>query len=305
MLKKHTKKVKERIKTKRKPSQRKRRNSLLKLRILKNIKFFSEKFIHFLLFVLLGFILFLIFFDNKINETLKGKTLTYYYKYSYDRFCYNINIEGTINANNEYILSIINKYCDNTIKEKINYENYTKYIFPLIKIKEEISTIPWIKNVEINRKLPYTINVLVEEYIPFALWKENNKSKLKLVDETGFVIPVNPTNISEFYNLIVISGENAIENIPSLFNLLSINSDLSLRIDFANWIGNRRWDVIFENGTIVKLPEKNLIESWVKLIELYRVNGLFLDLKVLDLRVEGKVYFEYKDEASQEIKKLK
>jgi cell division septal protein FtsQ len=305
MLKKRTKKVKERIKTKKKPIHGKRRNSLLKLRILKNFKFFSEKFIHLLYFALFGFLLFLISFNSEIGENLKGKMLTYYYKYSYDRFCYNINIEGTINTSNEYILSIINKYCDDRIKDEINYKNYKKYIFPLIKIKEEIATIPWIKEVEIQRKLPYTVNVKVQEYIPFALWKEKNGNKLKLIDETGFTIPVAPTNISEFYDLIVISGKNARGNLPSLFNLLSINSDLSLRIDFANWVGNRRWNVIFENGTVVKLPETNLIESWVKLIELYRINGLFLDLKVLDLRVEGKVYLEYKDKVSREIRTLK
>jgi len=305
MLKKHTKKVKERIKIKKRPVYKKRRHSLLKLRILKNIKFFSEKFIHFLYFAIFGFLLFLFFFNSEISENLKGKTLTYYYKYSYDRFCYNINIEGTINTSNEYILSIINKYCDDKIKDKINYKNYKKYIFPLIKIKEEIITIPWVKDVEIQRKLPYTVNVKVQEYIPFALWKEKNDSKLKLIDETGFIIPVSPTNIPEFYNLIVISGKNARENIPSLFNLLYINSDLSLRIEFANWIGNRRWNIIFDNETVVKLPETNLIEAWVKLIELYRVKGLFLDLKILDLRVEGKVYLEYKDKVLREIKTLK
>jgi cell division septal protein FtsQ len=277
---------------------------IFKLQFRKKIRFFLKKLFVIFPVLFVFFIIFIYVFNKNFIEKVHGTIGTTYYKYAYNKFCYNINVEGTVNSNSEYILSIINKYCADSIKNEINYKSYKNYIFPLIQIKNEIKTIPWVKDVTVQRKLPYTVSVTIDEYMPFALWRDDNNDKLKLIDEKGRVININNDEIQNFYNLIIISGENSKENITSLFNLLSINAELSSRIDYANWIGDRRWDVLMDNDTLVKLPESGVVDAWSKFIELYRIPGLFIDLKVLDLRISDRVFLEYNNGTAKEIKGL-
>jgi Cell division septal protein len=50
-------------------------------------------------------------------------------------------------------------------------------------------------------------------------------------------------------------------------------------------IGNRRWDIIFEGGIRVYLPEINMSKAWSRLASANLENNFFdSDVKVIDLR---------------------
>ena len=69
------------------------------------------------------------------------------------------------------------------------------------------------------------------------------------------------------------------------------------RIDYATFIGKRRWDLYFKQGLIVRLPVQNVSEAWNKIIKLQQnYNILNLRLTELDLRnpkqILGKINFD-------------
>lgn len=98
----------------------------------------------------------------------------------------------------------------------------------------------------------------------------------------------------EFKNMIIISGDNANNNIRSLFNIIATNPEISDNIYSANWIGNRRWDIRFFNGLLVKMPEIDISESWHQFTKIYK-NENSENIKSIDLRIKNKIYIEYKN----------
>ena len=144
------------------------------------------------------------------------------------------------------------------------------------------------------------LTIEISEYVPFAILKDGDKKYI--VDKDGDMVLVN--DISEYGHLVILSGKKANENVKSLFNILAINPSLNSNIYSANWVGRRRWDIRFENGLIVKLPENDINKAWQKLLKIYSLPGSMIDLNMIDLRLDGKIYLEYKDNVIKEIQSL-
>jgi cell division septal protein FtsQ len=182
------------------------------------------------------------------------------------------------------------------VDNKLNYETL------IYKIKNKIkSDLPWVDKVLVTRNLANdSLTIEISEYVPFAILKDGDKKYI--VDKDGNMVLV--SDISEYGHLVILSGKKANENIKSLFNILAINPRFNSNIYSANWVGKRRWDIRFENGLIVKLPEKDINKAWGKLLKIYSLPGSMIDLNMIDLRLDGKIYLEYKDNVIKEILSL-
>jgi hypothetical protein len=55
----------------------------------------------------------------------------------------------------------------------------------------------------------------------------------------------------------------------------------------------------------VKLPANNIHEAWQRLLKIYNMKGSFVDLSVIDLRIENKVYLQYGNNKLKEIQNFK
>ncbi len=112
----------------------------------------------------------------------------------------------------------------------------------------------WIENVTVKRILPDTISVKIIERIPMALWQKDKK--LSLIDSNGNIIT--DQNLGSFKDLIILTGEAAPQFAPTLLSYFQAVPDIFYRIETANFISKRRWDVVLKNGTLIKLPEDNV-----------------------------------------------
>lgn len=206
-----------------------------------------------------------------------------------------IVITGNKRVSQDKIIEVINSINITNFDENGQYQ-------PLIqKMITELKTqLPWLNKVVITRLMPNKINVSVVEYEPFAIWQ--NGDKHYITDKDGNIILVE--DLEEFKNLVILSGEGANKNISSLFNILAINPDLSSKVYSATWLGGRRWDIRLENGLLIKLPESEINQAWENLIKTYNIKGITNDLKIIDLRIKGKIYLEYGDSLIKEIKDL-
>lgn len=143
----------------------------------------------------------------------------------------------------------------------------------------------WIKHVSIHRILPNTLHIDIDEHEPFAIWKDNKKTSV--IDSEGKVIMDNYS----IENLPVISGQSSLSNIKFVKDLLDSQSQLSNKIASFVHIGNRRWNVVLDNGATLKLPEDNPYNAWDYLNHLQNTTDfIFSDWSVIDMRVADKIF---------------
>ena len=282
----------------------------------KKIKFlyknFCQNFLGKILFLFLISIIIIIcvinFFKPKIIEEIKyifyAKLIN---KLQLNNFNFSIvNITGANRVKKQEIIDIIKNFDDGKslmINKNLSDSQATPLAQNLIdEIKSKIS---WIDKITIKRIIPDIINIEVIEYQPFAIWLDNEKKFI--IDKDGNPVPFleEYESSEEFKNMIILSGKNANKNVKSLFNILSIDADLSKEIYSANWVGNRRWDIRFFDGLIVKLPEDNIAEAWENLLKLYELSGIDKSIKSIDLRVSGKIYIQYLNIKPNEIDTIK
>lgn len=145
----------------------------------------------------------------------------------------------------------------------------------------------WIKHVRIYRILPNTLHINIDEYKPFALWKDGNKTSV--IDSEGKVIAYNyPID-----NLVIITGQNLLSNLKFIKDILERKTQLSDHISSCVYVGNRRWNIILDNGSTVKLPEDNPYSAWDYLIHLQNTTDFtFSDWSIIDMRIIDKIFCE-------------
>jgi cell division protein FtsQ len=153
-------------------------------------------------------------------------------------------------------------------------------------MRERLAALPWIVSAEVERRYPDRLVVTVKEAEPLALWQR--KQKLFLVSRTGEVIET--ADLRKYAKLLVIVGDNAPERAEGLFDLLAQQPKLKERVTAAVFVGKRRWNLRFDNGVDVKLPEENPGAAWSRLADLQSEHGILeKDVRIIDLRLPDQV----------------
>jgi cell division protein FtsQ len=154
-------------------------------------------------------------------------------------------------------------------------------------IQQRLEKLPWVRQAEVERLLPQTLHIRLFERRPIALWQ--HQRKLHMVDSSGEVF--DPPSFEPFSKAFLVVGENAPNYTASLLRWLQEPPGLFKEISSATWIGERRWNIVFNHGLEVKLPEEAPEKAWQYIIQRYREKKLFNNgFHVIDLRVPGKVY---------------
>jgi len=159
-------------------------------------------------------------------------------------------------------------------------------LISLNRLESDITAIGWIDATEIRRKLPGTLIVRVTERKPSIIWQ--HQGNLWLGDTKGNLL----TNKIErkYIYLPVVIGQNPENDVPELFSITSASKNLAELVTGASKIGNRRWDIMLNNGIRIMLPERRPAGSWKKLEELQQKNRLFSkSINYIDMRIEGQL----------------
>lgn len=138
------------------------------------------------------------------------------------------------------------------------------------QIKRRLEELPWIRAATVERRFPGVILVKLAERTPIARFRHGNRTVL--VDETGALIPV--TAQKEHDNLIVLAGEGAPAAAAALLKLLEDDPALARRVATATRFGRRRWDISFDNGAMLRLPDGYERAALAKFGEFDRVHNL-------------------------------
>lgn len=182
----------------------------------------------------------------------------------------NILVDGRVNANR------------NALKYILNIEKGQSIFEPdLADLKDKVEHLTWVKSATVERHLPDTIAVRLEERAPLALWQHQNK--LSVIDTEGEVL--SDGDLGRFKHLLILVGEDAPAHASDLVAMIEVEKDLKERVESAKWIGGRRWDLYLKNGVSVKLPEDDLGQAVRRLANAQGEAGL-MDRKIesIDLR---------------------
>lgn len=258
---------------------------------------FIKATVGFLTLVILLIVMLKIFKPAYLEKIHQKSTFYFFHYLNLDNHEFiQVNVSGNNRVKEEEIIAIVNK------SKKQIVENKTADYQPLIKnlILEIKKQLPWVDRAVVTRSMPNVLNIAITEYEPFAIWQ--NDGKKYLTDKAGNLVPFEDKE--EFNHMVILSGKGANTHARSLFNIFVIDPQLSSNVYSATWVGSRRWDIRFENGLLIKLPENNISEAWQHLIKIYNMPGSIVGLKMIDLRIADKVYLEYNDSVIKELKTL-
>ena len=206
-------------------------------------------------------------------------------EYAFHRFCIengfaltNITIHGHDNAPLSDISEIMEEYRDRSI-----------FAVDIVDIHKQLITHEWIIDSIVARRLPSTIDIVIIEKIPVAVWQY--KHKLHLIDREGDII--SSKDIEEFSELLHVVGQDANIYAQSLIKATQVYPILASKLKSAVRYGQRRWNLNFDQQITVKMPEEQFDTAYSYLNSLNKKNRLFdHGYKVLDLRNAEKYYFE-------------
>jgi cell division protein FtsQ len=124
-------------------------------------------------------------------------------------------------------------------------------LLDLAKVRERLLQYPWIEDARVSRRLPNTMVINIIEREPAAIWQNNNR--LILIDAKGALLE--PVSREAMPALPVLIGEGA--NFQELARQKLMRSAPALKplVKAATWVGNRRWDITFDTGQLLQLPE--------------------------------------------------
>jgi len=158
--------------------------------------------------------------------------------------------------------------------------------FDLDAAKRRIEALPWVKNASVERMLPSTVLLNVEERRPVALWQ--HQGKFALIDSDGEVIL--RRDLGRFEDLLVVVGPDAPLHAARLLETLAREPELMALVKAAVRVGGRRWNLRLKGDIDVRLPEDGAAAAWTRLAEYERSHRVLArDVQVLDLRIPDRL----------------
>lgn len=167
----------------------------------------------------------------------------------------------------------------------------TKPAQPLVNvaaIRERLLQFGWVKDARVSRRLPDTLVIDIVERTPSALWQD--KEKLALIDDNGTVLDRVP--IDKMPDLPLVIGPGANTRSRELKTILADAPAMQPQLASATWVGGRRWDLSFQSGETLALPEGTQAahEAVTKFAKLDRSTGLLgRGILRFDLRKPGQM----------------
>jgi cell division protein FtsQ len=194
------------------------------------------------------------------------------------------------------------RYTDpDTLKAMVNMEKGDPiFAFHPGEAKAMIEKISWVKSAHVERRLPDTIYIRLEERKPLALWQRNQK--LALIDSDGVVLT--DQNLSRWKKLMIVVGDDAPKKASELISMLDAEPVIEERVEAATLVSGRRWDLKLKSGADVKLPEEELGLALRKLAVNHEEEALLdKDVLSIDVREEGRITVRTKPGAAQDYTK--
>ena len=138
--------------------------------------------------------------------------------------------------------------------------------FSVEQARKRIEELSWVEQATVERRLPNTVVVFLQERRPFAVWQ--NQGKFVLIDRAGQV--VDNQDVAHFRHLPLVVG--AVGWKPIIVDLSSLNGcafdEAKIRAavqqvrDLAQPLSNVRGSAMYKRNMAVEIGARTLIRAW-------------------------------------------
>ena len=149
-----------------------------------------------------------------------------------------VNVSGSKNTDLEKLKKQFNFLVNTSI---LSLENK--------KMNEIVSQNEWIHFLNINKKFPSTVNVVVVEHEPLIFWKKGNNN---LIITKEFTL-IEKFNSNNFSNQTQIKGNFDIEDLKRLYKALNNNNFDLANITSFEFVNSERWDLFLKGNKKIML----------------------------------------------------
>ena len=191
-----------------------------------------------------------------------------------------ININGVSYKEKKYIEEELKKL-KNTSIFNITENN----------VLEILTNFNFIESINVKKIIPSSININLSK--TSILGKTFINGENFYIGKNGKFI--NSNQIFEQYKTATVFGEFEINQFLNLYNILKNQKLEIVNIEEYYYFKNRRWDLVFSNGLILKLPSKNIMDS-IKIYKQLIDNDDLSNIKIIDLRVINQIIMTNQNE---------
>jgi len=214
---------------------------------------------------------------QSINK--KKKVYIYFFLFFFLSTIFNLNIKDFFDKNFKIINLETN---DNLLASELN-NLINQNILNLDKneITSYLENYPILNSFKINKVYPNTLKIELNRTKHVAKIIRNNK--IFYIGENGKLFQDDIENLK----VPIIQGDVKIETANKFLNLLKKTSFNLSKIKFLIFFPSERWDIVFNNNRIIKLPINNVFKL-IKKAELLLKDQNF-NKKIIDLRINNMI----------------
>jgi cell division protein FtsQ len=136
-------------------------------------------------------------------------------------------------------------------KQALDQKSRAMPLVDLAAVRARLLQYPWVEDARVSRRLPDALIIHIVEREPAAIWQ--NHGQLTLIDPKGALLE--PVSREAMPDLPLLIGDNANHQEEARRKLMDAAPALKPLVKAAVWIGNRRWDLVFDTGERLMLPE--------------------------------------------------
>ena len=153
------------------------------------------------------------------------------------------------------------------------------------KMNEVVLQNEWIHFLNINKKFPSTVNVIVVEHEPFVFWKKGNNN---LIITKEFTL-IEKFNSNNFSNQTLAKGNFDIEDLKRLYKALNNNNFDLANITSFEFTNSERWDLFLKGNKKIMLGRYDYNQ------QINNLNKVLIQSKdekftYIDLRLKNKIF---------------
>jgi len=155
--------------------------------------------------------------------------------------------------------------------------------------RERLEALAWVRTARVERRFPGALRVELRERDPMAV--RTGGGDARVIDWDGS--PIAGIDPERFPGLLRVGGRGAAEHAREMLRALEAQPMLADRVERAQRVGGRRWEVKLRNGVRVALPAGEPARGWTRLAKLERAHSLLQrDIRRVDLRPAERVVLE-------------
>jgi cell division protein FtsQ len=155
----------------------------------------------------------------------------------------------------------------------------------------------WVAEADVSRRYPASISVTIVEKIPYALWQAGDG--LHVIERSGK--PITFARAEDYPHLPLFIGDPPL-GASNLVDAIATHRAVSARVKAMQRVSARRWNLMLDDGVVVKLPEDGWRQQ-LDVLEHLIVDKSILerDISEIDLRSPDNYFFTLRGQQQQQV----